>query len=182
MGRKSKGEGVYAYVSLIDFVVQQNLPQHCKATIHQWKRKEKTFIFQKRNRLYSLPILCPESVKVLVAQLCPTLCDPLDYSLPGSSVHGISQVRILEWVAISFSRESSWPRDRTHVSCIAGRLFTIWATREALTPSLFWFESLKSLGFSFSNYRQMTSLNQDRDVQTCLLEKRSEWWWWCCFI
>ena len=53
-------------------------------------------------------------------------------SLPGSSVHGIFQTRILEWIVISFSKESSWPRDRTWISCIAGRLFTIWATREAL--------------------------------------------------
>ena len=48
-----------------------------------------------------------------VAQLCPTLCDPMDYSLPGSSFHGIFQARVLEWVAISFSRESSRPSDRT---------------------------------------------------------------------
>ena len=57
-------------------------------------------------------------------------CDPMDYSPPGSSVHGIFQARILEWVAIPFSRGSSWPRDRTRVSCNAGRLFTDWATRE----------------------------------------------------
>ena len=55
----------------------------------------------------------------------------MDCSSPGSSVYGFSQARILEWVAISFSRESSWPRDRTQVSCIAGRVFTIWTTREA---------------------------------------------------
>ena len=66
-----------------------------------------------------------------VAQSCLTLCDPMDCSLPGSSIHGIFQTRVLEWVAISFSRGSSQPRDRTVVSCIAGRLFTIWATREA---------------------------------------------------
>ena len=50
-------------------------------------------------------------VCVLVAQSCLTLCDPMDYSLPGSSVHGILQARILEWVAIPFSRVSSQPRD-----------------------------------------------------------------------
>ena len=54
------------------------------------------------------------------AQSCPALCDLLDYSPPGSSVHGIFQARILEWVAISFSRGSSWSRDRTWVSCISG--------------------------------------------------------------
>ena len=66
-----------------------------------------------------------------VAQLCLTLCNPMDCSIPGSSVHGIFQARVLEWVAISFSRESSQPRDRTWVAHIAGRHFTIWATRDA---------------------------------------------------
>ena len=64
-------------------------------------------------------------------QSCPTLWDPMDCSPPDSSVHGILQARILEWVAIPFSRGSSWPRDQTQVSCIASRFFTIWATREA---------------------------------------------------
>ena len=49
-------------------------------------------------------------------QSCPTLCDPMDHSPPGSSVHGILQPRILEWVAVSSSRGSFWPRDRTHIS------------------------------------------------------------------
>ena len=60
------------------------------------------------------------------------LCDPMDGSPPGSSVHGIPQARILEWVAISFSRGSSWPRDRTWVSHIVGKHFNRWATREEL--------------------------------------------------
>ena len=64
-------------------------------------------------------------------QSCPTLYDPTDCSPPGSSVHGILRARILEWVAISFSRGSSQPRNQTQVSCMAGRFFTIWATREA---------------------------------------------------
>ena len=68
-----------------------------------------------------------------VARSCLTLCYPMYYDLPGSSVCGILQIRILEWVAISFSRVSSWPRDWTQVSCIAGRRFTLWATREALS-------------------------------------------------
>ena len=54
----------------------------------------------------------------------------MDCSLPGSSVHGIMQARILKWIAIFFSRGSSWPRNQTQVSCIAGRFFTNWATRE----------------------------------------------------
>ena len=66
-----------------------------------------------------------------IAQSCPTLCDPIDCSLPGSSINGTFQARVLEQVAISFSRGSSRPRDQTQVSRIAGRRFTIWATREA---------------------------------------------------
>ena len=77
-------------------------------------------------RKTSKQLLC-----VLVAQSCPTLCDPMDCSPPGSCVHEIFQARILEWVAISFSRGSSQSRDRTQVSCTAGRFFTDWATREA---------------------------------------------------
>ena len=63
-----------------------------------------------------------------VTELCPTLCDPMDCSLSGFSVHGIFQASVLEWIAISFSRGSSQPRNRTQVSRIAGRLFTVWAT------------------------------------------------------
>ena len=79
---------------------------------------------------------CTEVKWSEVAQLCPTLCDPMDSSLPGSAIHGIFQARILEWTAISFSRGSSRPRDWTLVSCIADRCFTVWATREALETVL----------------------------------------------
>ena len=72
----------------------------------------------------------------LVAQLCPTLCDPMDCSPPGSSVHGILQSRILEWVAMPSSRGSSQPRDWTQVSCIAGKFFTTEPAREAPPSSL----------------------------------------------
>ena len=65
-------------------------------------------------------------------------CNPMDCGLPGSSVHGILQARILEWVAISFSRGSFHPRDRTQVSCIEGRLFTVWATRGFLCKERLW--------------------------------------------
>ena len=72
---------------------------------------------------------------VLITQWCPALCDSMDSSSPGSSVRGILQARILEWVAIS-SRESSQPRDQTWVSCIAGRFFTFSAIGKALSVSL----------------------------------------------
>ena len=74
---------------------------------------------------------------VLVAQLCPTLCHPMDCSPPGSSVHGIFQARILEWVVISFSKGSSWPMDRTHVSCIGRQILHHWTTWEALCLAQF---------------------------------------------
>ena len=67
------------------------------------------------------------------AQSCLTLCDPMDCSPPGSSVHGISQARVLEWGAIAFSKGSSRPRDGTQVCHIAGRRFIVWATRETPT-------------------------------------------------
>ena len=70
-------------------------------------------------------------VKVLIAQSYLPPCSPIDCSPPGSSVHGILQARILEWVAMSFSRGSSWPRDWTQVSHITSRFFPVWATGEA---------------------------------------------------
>ena len=113
-------------------------------------------------------------VKVLVAQSCWTLCDPMDCSPPGSSVHGISQARILERVAISFSKESSLPRNWTQVSCSAGRFFSDWATsrgvklktgwpaQQFVTPqgvALFWFypcptDHLANVIVFFSTVRQ----------------------------
>ena len=66
----------------------------------------------------------------LVTQSYLTLCNPMDCSLSGSSVHGIFQAWVLEWVAVSFSRGSSQPRDQTRVSHVVGRCFTVWATRE----------------------------------------------------
>ena len=91
----------------------------------QSQRKAKSKNVQTTPQLHSSHMLASE-----IAQLCPTLCDPMDCNLPGSSVHGILQARILEWVAISSSRGSSQPRDWTWVSCLVGRRFNLWATRE----------------------------------------------------
>ena len=74
--------------------------------------------------IITLSSLRPVS-EVKISQSCPTLCNPMDCSLPGSSVHGILQARTPEWVLISFPRGSSQPRDQTQVSHIAGRFFTI---------------------------------------------------------
>ena len=84
---------------------------------------------------------------VLVTQSCLTLCDPTDCSPPGFSVHGILQVRILEWIAIPFSRGTSPPRDWTLVSCLTGRFFTIWAI---LCPT--YDKSLKDLNVMLKVY------------------------------
>ena len=89
------------------------------------------------SRLFkNVPVCCNWHSQWLWSEIthsCPTLCDLMDCSLPGSSVHGTFQARGLEWVAISFSRGSSPPRDRTQVSCSIGRRFTVWATREVLS-------------------------------------------------
>ena len=77
------------------------------------------------------------------------LCNPMNCSSPGSSVHGIFQARTLEWIAMSLVRGSYRPRDWAWVSCIAGRVFIVWATREALiilkNRSNYWFFSLNKL-------------------------------------
>ena len=80
--------------------------------------------------MYSIVLGPSELNEVLVAQSCPTLCDPRDCSLTDFPVHGILQARILAWLAIPFSRGSSLPRGWTQVSWIAGRFFTTWSARE----------------------------------------------------
>ena len=81
---------------------------------------------------WEAPIMHWKKSEREVAQSCPILSDPVDCSPPGSSVHGILRARVLEWIAISFSRGSSQPRDPTRVSRIAGRRFNLWATINAL--------------------------------------------------
>ena len=102
--------------------------------------------------------------------------DPMDCSLPGSSVHGILQVRRLEWVAIPFSKGSSWPRDQTHVTYTAGRFCTVWATREAQTArQRLWGNNQCGVCSEseslWPRYRQCPLLvHRDRDSQTPLLQ------------
>ena len=110
--------------------------QPCQFKPNSKKRSANTFhskVFLSRNRSLSKKSpLVPHQGKhfkvsscLLVTQSYPTLCNPMDRNPPGSYVHEILQARILEWVAIPFSRGSSHPRDRTHVSCITGRSFTV---------------------------------------------------------
>ena len=100
---------------------------------------------------------------MLVTQSSPTLCDPMDCSPPGSSVHGILQTRILEWIAISFSRGSSWPKYRIQISCIAGGFFITWATRESLNSRSPW--SFTVVCFP--------GLNRHRNLNVPLQKRRS---------
>ena len=103
-------------------------PNVHSSTIHNRQNIGKDNIFY----IYVYGV-CVCAVLCLVIQSCPTLCDPMDCSLPGSSVHGILQARIIEWATMPSSRGSSQPRDRNQVFHIAGRFFTSWVTREAQT-------------------------------------------------
>ena len=120
-----------------------------------------------------------------VTQSCLTLCDPIDCSPPGSSVHGILQARILEWVASPFSRGSPWPRDEAQVSYITGRFFTFWATRGALYIYTTYWETVGScpgeqphLWTSFSlcqpDWRQKSQCPQSLHLSMCPLRKASK--------
>ena len=108
----------------------------CSQTNKLKKKKQKTVTQSVYTILFFSNWSLKKNVCVLVAQSCPTLCDPMDWGAHlaphGRIPHGILQARILEWVALLFSRGSSQPTDWTWVSCISGRFFAIWATREAL--------------------------------------------------
>ena len=101
---------------------------HSDGHSHPW-----TFLNQSFMVYVSLMHACIQSL-----QSCLTLCNSMHCSPPGSSVHRILQARILEWVAVPTFRGSSQPKDQTHVFCIAGGLFTVWATRGALDGVYTW--------------------------------------------
>ena len=107
-----------------------SLPPMTFNNVYHPPREERLHIPVLNNRLHLL-ITSNFIGEGEVAQSCQALCDPMDCSLPHSSIHEIFQARTLEWVIISFSRGSFRPRDQTLVSHIVGRHFTIWATREA---------------------------------------------------
>ena len=129
--------------SVVDIVKRRKSQSTLKANVHKSytqqgivsrlhkeisklnSRKKKTFFY-----------MCEPWIKMSLKRICESLshlqlCNPKDWSLPGYSVHGILQARILEWVAMPFSRASSQPRDRIQLSRIAGGFFTTWATKEA---------------------------------------------------
>ena len=102
----------------------------------------------------------------LVAKLHPTLANPTNCTLPGSSVHGIPLARIVEWVAISFSRGSSWPRDQTQVSCIAGRFFYQLSYEGSPTISV---DAKKA----FDNIEYKFMIKKKKDLQKLAVEENS---------
>ena len=107
-----------------------------------------------------------------VAQLCPTLCDPVDCSLPGFSVPGIFQARVLEWVAISFFRGSSRPGDRTQVSCIAADALPSEPPGNPLQMRGFLFKAtMKNKYFERSCQGYCESLKYQQDFKASLLIK-----------
>ena len=110
-------------------------------------------------------------VKLWVVQSCLTLCHPTDCSRPGSSVRGSLKERMMEWVAIAFSRGSSWPRVWTWVSCISGRFFTFRATMEVL-----WVNSVPQI--SMSPRTQNVTLFENKifaDVIKVRVKMSSKW-------
>ena len=124
----------------VSFSTERSLLFTLDKSFHEWTPLNLPFItsylcISSSSCIKHSPVNCLESflhqVIEYITQSCPTLCNPMDCGLPGSLVHGIFQARVLEWVAISFSRGSSLPSDRTRISCIVGRRFTIWATRKA---------------------------------------------------
>ena len=104
----------------------------CTLEVLTWENADQDSFFPLISLMISfLETIC--MVKVKIAPSCPPLCDPVNYT-----VHGILQARILEWVAVPFSRGSSQPRDLTQVSCIAGRFFTSWAQGKPNCVYLYW--------------------------------------------
>ena len=117
-----------------------------------------------------------------VAQSCPTLSDPMDCSLPGSSIHGIFQARVLEYGAISFSRGSSQPRDQTRVSHTAGRCFTMWITTNCGKFLKRW-EYQTTLPASWETYMQVKKQhwmesNMETYITICKIDSQREFAVW----
>ena len=121
---KARHGNTLSYSCLENSCGQRSLVGYSRWGLKEWGATKR--LSTQSNKQLSFDADC-----VLVTQSCPTLFNPMDYSPLGSSVHRIFQARIREWVAISFSRGSSWSRDQTWVSYLASSCFTVWATREA---------------------------------------------------
>ena len=113
-----------------------------------------------------------------VCSLSLTLCNPMDSSPPGSSVHGISQARILEGTSISFSRGLSVPKDWTHIFCLGRRILYHWATRE----TTYWYSWLSNIYYMYSNVWFLYINIYDRKLSRIFLFAWNMWasiFWWC---
>ena len=118
---------LYPHLDLSRWWVWQHFSSPAHWSIQPWRFQ--LHILRKEypvNQMHFVILMVLTLYVCWIAYSCPPLCDPLDCSPPASSVHGISQARMLEWVAIPSSRRSAWPRDWTQVSCIIGRIFTHW--------------------------------------------------------
>ena len=106
-----------------------------------------------------------------VSQSCLTLCDLMNHRPPGSSVHGISQAKILKWVVISFSRGSSWPRDQTHVFCI-GFIIAKLLGKPPTAMTLKSFRMREGLGLKNTTRATRKCLNKwSREMRTCWMTR-----------
>ena len=113
--------------------------------------------------------------KVLVAQSCPTLCDPMDCSLPGSPLHGILQARVLKWVSVPSSRRSSQPKDQTWISCIAGGFFTVWTLKSYW--GLIFFFLTEVLTLYHAECIQWVSMEAGLSSFSSTYQSRAPLWW-----
>ena len=114
------------WVSCFDPFLIKSISWNCHVLVEQKQQETgRIQLFHDEDSVYPSSLKWSEVKWSEVVQLCLTLCDPMDCSLQGSSVHGIFQARVLEWIAISFSRGSSRPRDRSRVSRIVDRCFTV---------------------------------------------------------
>ena len=104
--------------------------QHCSPSPAIFSCKSTLLLNRKEKFIYMCA--CVSMVLYIYICTCPSLWNPMDYSLPSLSVHGIFQARILEWVVLSFSRRSSWPRDRTCISCMGRWILYHCTTQKAL--------------------------------------------------
>ena len=130
-------------------------------------------MFHITNLILKLPLLCLSKTGN-----AKSLCNPMDCSLPGSSVHGNLQARILEWVAISFSKGSSQPWDQMQIPCITGGFLNIWATKEAQeSPRILeWVAYLFSRGSSDPGIKPGSPALQWIYWSTCMLSCFSHVW------
>ena len=158
------------------------LSHHIPRTLHS--QKEGTTPESRKLKDYLRTLHTTESYLISeseseVTQSCLTVCDPMDCSPPGSSDHGILPARILEWVAMSFSRGSSQPRDRTQVSRIEGRCFNLWTTREVGLHRTIQLQFLQHYWsghrFGLPWYWMISLRNEQRSVCCSMLGSK------CCF-